>query len=403
MRTEGLSNRPELPINPEADSEAFKFHQDRFKNTSEQLSNRGTLERMKDSLSGKDPYDPSPIDVAHEEALEDNAALEKRKNQEFKEWQRQLQPVIDHLRARRDDPEGEGKDRKIMVLVMGGGKKVTYSAGQLTALHHMGYKDSVDNIFGISGGGPVSAYFVAGEENGPKGTSLLAAEASDPAFFNARRVNQVMNIKHMGQAMRQGPKALDEQAVLDSKTGLYVAVNRADSSEMDWVDVKSAKPDMVSALEATGNIPFFKGGGIEVNEQEYFDGGFGKIDLQKMIEQFHPTDILILPNRPFDEIENLGPNFLKGAMIDKIPKAGMPGMVRKFLQMSQDLRKLMEEAKKTEGVNIGVLWPPETGLQNTTMDPVQIEKAIYESARDTFQAFGEDIQDVNLYKPEQEK
>ncbi len=392
------SNREPLPLNPEANTESFHFHQKRFEDKSKKHNSRGFLDRGVQMLSGKNPRNLSSIDIAHEEAFKDDIDFEKRKSEEFKEWEKKTKIVLDHLKIRRDYPEGEGKKYRTMVLVLGGGKKVTYSAGQLTALHYMGYKNSVDNILGISGGGPVSAYFVAGEENGPKGTSLLAKEASEREFFDPNRVNQVMNIKHMGNAMRQGPKALDQQAVLASPTGLYVAVNLDGSSEMDWVDVKTAKPGMVSALEATGNIPFFKGKGVEVNDEQYFDGGFGEINLRKLIERFNPTDILILPNRSFDELEDLGPTFLKTSFMKSLPKRGMSGMVRKFLQMSTELRKLIEETKKLQNVDVGVMWPPDTGLGNTTMDPDQVESAIYESARATFKAFGEEIQDVKLYK-----
>lgn len=388
----------ELPLNPEAGTEAFEFHQKRFQKKSEEHNKRGLIERALQVFKRKDPRDLNPTDIAHEEALKDDEDFEKRKSEEMLEWEKQNKIVFDHLKIKKEDPDGEGKKYKTMVLVMGGGKKVSYSAGQLTAMHYMGYKNSVDNILGISGGGPVAAYFVAGEENGPKGTSLLAKEAGEKEFFDLKRYKQVMNIKHMGNAMRKGPKALDQQAVLDSHTGLYVAVNKVDNDKMEWIDVKTAKPGMVSALEATGNIPFTWGSGIEVNDEEYFDGGFGQIDLEELIEKFKPTDILILPSRPFDEIEAIGPGALKSSIIKRMPKGGYPGVYRKFAHMSEELRKLMKETKLQKNVDIAVLWPPDSRLENASMDPIMVETAIYESARDTFRVFGEEIRDVKLYR-----
>src|SRR3989338_4754452 len=392
-----------LSDNPESGTEAFAFHRERFKKIA--------IERNKKLSSILRTEEWIEKDAAHQEALRDDIDFEKRKGKELKAWERDTKVVIDHFRVKRDDPEGEGKKYKTLILALAGGKKVTYCAGQLTALHYMGYTDAIDGVAGISGAVAPIYYFVTGKEKGRKGTAILADEASRKDFFDPHRFNQVMDIKQVSAPIQSGPKALDTQAVLNSPTSVYVAVSRDGAQKVEWKDAKTAthagQPDMISLLEASGNIPFFKGKGIEVNGTEYFDGGFGQIDLQELLSKFPgTTDVLILPNAPFDELENLGPTFLGKSFIKSLPKRGMPGMARKFLQMSEELRKLFTIAgdinkDPNKKVNFGILFQHATGITSTTMKSDLVEATLYESAHGTFEAFGEkdEIHDVKLFMP----
>lgn len=382
----------EFPLNPESGTEAFRFHQKRFKKIAED-ENKKLTNRIRDKKI-------TEVDVAHEEALRDNADFERRKSEEMKEWEIRNQVAIRRLKAKRDDPEGEGKEYTILVLIWGGGLKVINSAGQLTAMHYMGFEDVVDEVRGISGGGPVGAYYVAGKENGPKGTSLLPEEATDKEFFDPTRLSQVLDIKYMGGHMRHGPKSLDQERVKRSPTKLFTAINRDGSSEMEWVEVKSL-PDMISGLEATGNVPFFRGEGIEIQGRPAYDGAFGQIDLKKIIEESGANTIIILPNNPFDEVENIGPGLVQSLFAKILPKHGMTGFFKKYTLMAKELRKVVEEAQKELGVNIAIFWTPDTGIKATTNDPAKLEAAIYENARATFKAFGEEPQDVKLFRTRQ--
>ena len=55
----------------------------------------------------------------------------------------------------------------------------------------------------------------------------------------------------------------------------------------------------------------------------------------------------------------------------------------------RDLRSAFELMKKENGVNIGMLWPPDSGLELDTQDPDQIKLAITEAAEDVYRNFGE--------------
>ena len=90
-----------------------------------------------------------------------------------------------------------------------------------------------------------------------------------------------------------------------------------------------------------------------------------------------------------------------GFPLEKLPNSGVRGVVKKFLSIAKELRNMLEEFKTTEGVNIGVLWPPDAGLDTMDADADLIKYGVVEAARETYRQFGEkQPEKVNLYIPE---
>lgn len=364
----------------------FEFHQERIRKSAEKRS-----KRLINRLLGKKT---SETEIAYEEALRENTDFERRKHEEFEEWEKHLKVVLDHLKARRDDPEGEGKKYKILLLILGGGMRGPYSVAQTIALNEAGLDSTKFYIVvGISAGAGTASVYVAGKEQTHKGASIYYEECTTKEFLNLLRLTQIMNARVVGRALREGSKKLDQRAILESPTNFYVAVTRQTNKQAELINVKTAKPDMVSAIEASMNVPLISAPGIEVNDVSYIDGGFDPLPLQEVIDEFHPTDILVLPNVPFDRLETFkagwGEWFLSSNLINRIvPYSGMPGTIVKFLKGARELRNLLEEFKEKRGVDIGIFWPPDQGLKNTSAEPDTIKAAIYETVRVTLKELG---------------
>src|SRR3989338_8457049 len=284
---------------------------------------------------------------AHSEALEENGL-------EFREWERNAQPVFEHMKARRDDPEGEGKKYRILILILGGGMLGPYSAGQVRGLNEVGFTaDKAEVIVAASAGGGTGVYYMGGPEQTKKGGSIFYDECRNPEFINLLRLKRVLNSEVITQTMRQGEKAVDKDVIRNSPAEFYVAVTRkADQKHSELINVKTAtsggKPDVIAAVGASMNVPLFRGPGVEVNEQEYIDGSFDAMPVEEIVERFKPTDILVLPNMPF----------------------GYPDAFK------------------------------EGGVTTMDTDPEKIRAAIIASARATIQAFGEkQPEQIDLYEP----
>lgn len=203
-----------------------------------------------------------------------------------------------------------------------------------------------------------------------------------------------MNVDFIAGRMRGGPKALDQKAIIDSPQELYTVVTDPKTFESKFINVKTATPDMISPFHASMAAPIAYRKAIEVNDGRYIDGAFDPMPVEKVIEEFQPTDILILPNTPFDHMdafevtpgEYLVSELIEGA--SKIIPAASLGTVDKFLRIKEQIRKSLEFIQKQRGVNIGILWPQNSGLTNVTTDPDRIKAAVLESARGVIKAFG---------------
>ena len=78
--------------------------------------------------------------------------------------------------------------------------------------------------------------------------------------------------------------------------------------------------------------------------------------------------------------------------------------------MDEQLQKLFIEVGNnnrdpSKKVNFGILSPRATGITSTTMDPVLVERTLYEAYRATCLAFGEPekIPELELYDPQWKK
>lgn len=377
------------------------------------ISFTGRLDRILDKklLENDKPNRPKYITaeyVEQEYIARKNADIERRKDPEFKEWQTALQPVIEVFKAKRDDPEGEGKKHKLVVLILGGGMRGPYSAGQVIGLNEMGLTaDKADVVVGISAGAGTGSYYMTGPEGTRKGASIFYDECDTPSFLNVARVTHMLDATVVGDAMRGEEKYLDQTAIRNSKTEFFTVVTRRESEEAELIDVKRAKPDLVAPIEASMNVPLLRAPGIKVNEDslsiEYIDGGFDPLPLQQLIDKFHPTDpnidlnFLVMTNVPFNQIETFSEST---GPAKYLPRAGSPGTIKKFLQVTRDLRKLLESFKKEQNVNIGILWPPDRGLHTMDTDASMIELAENDAARDTIEQFHEkQPAKIEMYTP----
>lgn len=363
-----------------------KFHQANFEKKEKDHLTRNIFRRI---LDGGEKLEAK--DFAHAEALKEHADFERRRTAEFQEWERRLAVVVDRLKKKRDDPEGEGKKIKPLLLVLGGGMRGSYGSGQVVALRKLGLTDHFDTVVGISAGACDAAYFLAGDQQVLLGASIYYEECTTSEFINFKHINRVLNVEVVSDVMRRGPKALDVAAIKNSRPNFYVQVTKTGTNESVLINAKTATEGTIEAIRASMAFPLLYGKTVHIDGGEYVDGAFEPLPIEKVIQQFKPTDILILPNRSFTntDVHELS----KGEyLLSKImPKRGLLGLLGKMLKSKEKLRRAFQDIKSATDINIAVLWPPDSGLtslSNTESD--EIKTAIIEAANDTFARFKEE-------------
>ncbi|MFZ2522997.1 MAG: hypothetical protein WAW92_01275 [Minisyncoccia bacterium] len=412
-----LSESASQPVEPDlsdtgSSAKEFKFYQDRFAGMAERHNNRKGWEKLVDKhvLENDKKSRPKKVSkeyVMQEQAERENADLNRRMDLERREWDEALKPVIEAFKGRRDSVEMEGKPKRLLIYALGGGLRGPYGAGQVIALNEMGITaDKVDVLVGSSAGEDDLIYYADGPESTYRGTSIYYEECTTKEFVDVRpkRISQIMNVTVVENAMRKGKKAINEDRIRNLPTEIYALATPVNGAEAELINVKTAvgesgELDMISAVKASMNVRLLRAPGTMVNGKLMEDGSFGSLQLQKLIDEFEPTDILVLPNIPFRNLEEFKES---SSWLEHLPNSTSIGTFKKFAKISGELRKMMEEFKKTQGVNIGVLWPPDRGLDVLDQDPDSIKLAVVDTVRDTIRQFGEkQPEEVHLYESEE--
>lgn len=333
--------------------------------------------------------------------------LERRKHPEFQEWQPSLKLVLEHFKANRDHTGMEKKPYRILIFGCGGGMRGPLGAGHVAGLNEVGLTaNKADVLVGISAGLANLFYYAGGKLHTLRGAAIYYHQCATKAFLNLLRLHHVMDARVVGDVMKDGPQKIDQYTVRNGPE-IYAGITPKDdpSAPVEFVDMKKARSGLLSPAIATMNVPILFAPGVKVNMGsltiEYIDGAFGSIPIEELIEKFNPTDILVLPNVPFQRIEDF-----KSApkWAEKLPRVGSIGTVRKFLQVSSELRKLLDYFQKEKGVNIGMLWPPERGLATLNNDPDVVQLGIYDTIKDTIEQCGEKLpKTIEMYLPKEDK
>jgi len=371
----------------------------------------------------------TPDDFEFASALRDNEAFDKTRQKEFVDgerrvilekldaeyelWQEKLKPVIGNIKEAVKNPES---GKRIMLVILGGGLKGPYSAAQVLGLHAAGVPpETFTDIIGISTGAPVASYYMAGPEQTAIGTSIYYEECTTKEFINLPRFWKVMDVARLTMDwMAKGPKKLDQEAVRNCGANLWYGVTRAikrgEQPKEEFINAKEAKPGMLQAMRASASVPLVAGAVPPVNGIAYNDGAFDPLAIEEMINQFHPDTILILPNTPFDRLDTFQLSKTEryiGELANGLGAAGSLvslAQLEKFMQIKEQMRKSIETIQKENNVNIGFLWPSDTGLDALKQNPLDMKEAVYRGVRDTVDAFGANQPDnIVLFETEKFK
>ena len=241
------------------------------------------------------------------------------------------------------------------LLVLGGGIRGIYGAAAATQLEAAALTDGFAGCVGVSTGAATCAYFLS--KQGALGTTFYYEECVGREFFSPWRIllgGSGVEVAFLTRVMRGviGLKQLNQRRVKASSTKLFVAVTEADSGNGVLIDAKHAEPDIVQAIEASMAIPNFYRRPVLLGNKRYIDGGVGlAFPAKELIEQFSPTHLLVLANRP-----ELLVSPLWYRVASAIFSPFMPSFIRE--SSSDDQKNFKDELAflRTSGVPHLIIW-----------------------------------------------
>ncbi len=279
-----------------------------------------------------------------------------------------------------------------LLLILPGGNLGVDSAAACYALHRLGLGDVFDIVVGMSTGAWVGAYHLAGEEQIKIGASIYYEEFATPEYINFWKFPYVMNPGIIEGVTSIGRKKLNIEAVKKSRSQLHVGVTDMNGVG-HFLDVKNVSNPW-SALYASSAIPVGYREPKDVDGKKYLDGGIAlSFPIEKVIEKFSPTDVLVLPNCPRDHRSQS--SFLERAFVktflDHLPKP----VQEKICSRHSDFSAGIQYAQGNR--NIAVLWPVNTGLHLLTRDPKKLRDGAVLATQRVREVFNKRHVEVQLY------
>lgn len=379
-------NNPPLTPEQEALKRQREFHIRKWNEHALQLKNLLRFRRK------------TPQHIMHEEAIRDDADFERRISKEAPAWNVNLQEAIAGFRDKASNPDNQ--NIKTLIVILGGGMKCAYSAGQIMALNAIGITaDKVDAVVGASGGAVVATGYLAGKRETVEASKILAESGSGDDFINAKRVvkgGSVVNLDWLVGALKgssSGP-IIDEDKIRNSKTELYYVVTKPTDGVKDpevvLLDARNQAevPSLDEAVKASMALgPKMTGKAGIINGEQYYDGAVAACPIQEIIDKVKPTHVIILPQLPYELTENIKPS-TKQMIGSRIAKLIGYNAVAKGLVNKRQLRESLELIKKLDGVKIGIMWPPDSGMSTFTKNSTEFKAAVLASFKKSFEDWG---------------
>jgi predicted patatin/cPLA2 family phospholipase len=210
-------------------------------------------------------------------------------------------PVVQTLWRRHRDrsrPGARSDDRRVALVIEGGGMRGVVSAGMAAAIEQLGLRDAFDEVHGASAGAFNGAFLLAGQAaylatlygygfGDPRFVSALRALRGGPAFDMDHVINHVWT--------RQRP--LRFEAIAGSGIDLHCTATDADRAAIvDLTDLRG-QHEICCALRASARLPWLAGGPVEFRGMRLLDATLAEA-IPVHVARATATDLLVLQTRP---------------------------------------------------------------------------------------------------------
>lgn len=205
------------------------------------------------------------------------------------------------LKRRRDILRTHGDlsrvETRLGLVVEGGGMRGVISGGSLIALEQLGLTSAFDEVYGESAGAINAAYFLASQA--AFGGRIYVEDLTSVRFISPWRLNKILDMDFVVDHVMTHVKPLNAEAVLRSRSSLFVSVTNALDGTGRIVDVKKEQPPLLPLLKATAAITPLYNKAVLLEGVPYVDGGItDPIPVANAVKA-GCTHILVLLTRPY--------------------------------------------------------------------------------------------------------
>lgn len=190
--------------------------------------------------------------------------------------------------------KGVKDDRKIGLMLPGGGMSGVFGGGVVQVLERLGLADKFDYIYGFSSGTCSGAYLLS--ERTKQGTSIYWENLCGTKFIRPWKLSKSMQMDYFCDEVVRKVKKLDIDKIKNSRTILKLYVTEVKTGNCTFFTNKD-DVDIISVMKASCTYPGFSTP-VEIRGKEYFDGNAIDLIPVKLAVEDGCTDLFIVPTVP---------------------------------------------------------------------------------------------------------
>lgn len=210
-------------------------------------------------------------------------------------------PVVQLIRRRREQGSLPGRrddDRRVALVIEGGGMRGVVSAGMTAAIEQLGFTQCFDEIHGASAGAFNAAFLLAGQASYLAG--LYQHGFGNPRFVSVRRVlrgQSLFNMDYVINEVWRTQRPLHTERILESAIELHCTATDVESAEIvDLTDLRT-DAEIRTAMLASARLPWLSGAPVPFRGRMLFDATLAE-SVPVRVPRQTSTDMLVLQTRP---------------------------------------------------------------------------------------------------------
>jgi predicted patatin/cPLA2 family phospholipase len=210
-------------------------------------------------------------------------------------------PVVELIRRRRDEgsrPGDRRDDRRVALVIEGGGMRGVVSAGMTAAIEQLGLRDAFDEVHGASAGAFNGAFLLAGQASYL--TALYQYGFGNPAFVSLRQLlrgRPLFDLDYVIGEVWRRQRPLQLERIFSSGIDLHCTATDVDTAQIvDLTDL--ADGDQIRcAMRASARLPWLAGPPVPFRGRRFLDATLAEA-IPVHVAQRTATDLLVLQTRP---------------------------------------------------------------------------------------------------------
>jgi predicted patatin/cPLA2 family phospholipase len=210
-------------------------------------------------------------------------------------------PVVALIRRRREQssiPGHRDDQRRIALVIEGGGMRGVVSAGMTAAIEQLGFTRCFDEVHGASAGAFNAAFLIAGQASYL--TGLYQHGFGNPRFVSARnllRGRSLFNMDYIVNEVWRTQRPLRTDRILSSEIDLHCTATDVQTAEIVDLTDLGDDTEIRTAMLASARLPWLAGAPVHFRGRTLFDATIAEA-IPVHVPRTTATDMLVLQTRP---------------------------------------------------------------------------------------------------------